>query len=934
MGSKKPGSHGILDVCRGLSREDRLELRRMAAGKNNSALIILCLALFILLLIIMPIDVMLPESSAGRSGYQDSYAAGAIGIGIITLAVFIVNFILRKKADEHYRLLNLFTYIFVFSLLSWSLFASINTSMQMNYADVSIYFTVLMIVSAAFYINPFIIVPIIIVWTSSLFIILNIYAHFSFEMLYMPELLSFALAGLILILGRNLSLIRELRSKQQIERYTAELKNAREEADHANAAKSTFLATMSHEIRTPMNAIIGLTEMTLRLDVPARAREYLRQVKSAGSSLLAIINDILDFSKIESGKLAIVPAEYDLAALIADLSSLVKVRIGQKPVELRICIDPGLPRLLYGDDIRIKQILLNLAGNSAKFTESGYIAVVITRGTPDLIPAAGPSAEELSQVQTTAAPGEPSLSAPSIVLSFSVEDTGIGMKPEDLGKLFQSFSQVNMAQNRRKEGTGLGLAISKRLVGLMGGAIGVESEYGKGSCFHFAIPQKPAAAECLRDAYPSAFKGAPGTGPFRLDIDALCRDSNFTARFNSAGESGAGFTAPKAKLLVVDDNLVNLQVAKGLLEPYRCQVDTVESGAGAIQSIINNSYDIVFLDHMMPDMDGIEAEKRIRALVSHADGRAKEKQTIIALTANVAGGAKELFLSSGFDDFLAKPIEVKELDRKLRQWLPADLIEDAPAAQSGASGSGAQEAQAASMPSHPVSGRGILALLSDPDSSYRQKVRTAASIAGAAAVPGLDRDAGIRSTGSADNYESILRTYLKTLDSGADKIEAAAAAAQQGSKEALKTYTILVHALKSSSRVIGAAALSGLAAELEQRGSEGDLAAIAAQTPALLGSYRALKVPIAEHFRQQEAAEPKDSADRPGLSGAELEGFLTRLAQCAADSDLTGADAAIKELQSRAVPDSLRPFADSLAEAVENIDFEQLTALISAHKSA
>ncbi|MCL2282702.1 MAG: ATP-binding protein, partial [Fibromonadales bacterium] len=396
------------------------------------------------------------------------------------------------------------------------------------------------------------------------------------------------------------------------------IEEARKNAEQASHAKSDFLARMSHEIRTPMNAIIGMASIALNKDMPAPIREHLQTIKGAGTNLLSIINDILDISKIESGKIEIIPKDYLFSSLINDVVSIVRTKIVDSKIRFDLNIDGDIPNALFGDEARIRQVLLNVLGNAAKYTKEGFIYLYVSG----------------KRVKDT------------LHLVISVADSGVGIKQEDISKLFKSFARVDLKANIGIEGTGLGLAITKSLVNAMGGNISVESEYGKGSTFTITLPQKIRSLKSLNDA------------------DSAEKDNNFVIKFN----------APKAKVLVVDDLNTNLKIAEGLMEPYRMQVDSCLSGQKAIDLIMKSDtekrlYDVVFMDHMMPEMDGVEATKHIR-------GQGYDFP-IIALTANAVSGAKEMFLENGFNDFLSKPIDMAELNAVLKKWLPKEKQEDA-----------------------------------------------------------------------------------------------------------------------------------------------------------------------------------------------------------------------------------------------------------------
>ena len=409
--------------------------------------------------------------------------------------------------------------------------------------------------------------------------------------------------------------------------HTRTIKNNMEEmeylmhrAEESNEAKSTFLANMSHEIRTPMNAICGMADMLLDEELTDRGREYAVTIKSSGEGLLSIINDILDFSKIESGKMPIIPEEYYFASLIHDVVGMMDVRVKDKPVELVIKVPDDVPSKLYGDTGRIKQILINIMGNAVKFTHEGTVTFGVSWQVQD---------RDMAR------------------LTFSVADTGVGIKKDDMEKLFDSFEQVDMKKNRGIEGTGLGLSISKLLVENMGGCISVESEYGQGSTFTFDIVQK------VIDAAPCEYsKNRRGVEHKQFSVD---------------------FSAPEAKVLVVDDNKVNLRVAAGLLRKFGIVPDLVDNGQDSVDIIRGQTqYDIVFMDHMMPEMDGIEATQLIRAI----NTLYTDKLPIIALSANAVKGMEREFLAGGMNDFLPKPIDLAMLGTVLRKWLPESVMQN------------------------------------------------------------------------------------------------------------------------------------------------------------------------------------------------------------------------------------------------------------------
>lgn len=395
--------------------------------------------------------------------------------------------------------------------------------------------------------------------------------------------------------------------------YNKGMAEKAEEAERANDSKMLFLANMSHEIRTPMNAISGMAELSLNEDLSPQARENLENIRNSSKVLLAVVNDILDYSKMESGMMEIVPVTYSLSRLIKETVNMMQIRLSDKNVELKYTILKELPDVFVGDEIRFRQILFNLLSNAIKFTDNGYILLDVSG--------------EIIKEDTAK-------------LIVSVTDSGIGIRKEDLQKLFTSFQQLDSHKSHVREGTGLGLAICRELVSLMGGDITVESTYGVGSKFTFTIIQRISTK----------------------------KDS---AVFSKAGSSDSEekLKVNNAKVLIVDDNAVNLKVAQGLLKTFNLTVDTCKSGRECLELMKQNrDYDLVFLDHMMPELDGIETLNLIRA---DSDEYMK-KVPVVALTANVMNGVRDMFISEGFNDYVPKPIDMVWVNSILRKYIPIE----------------------------------------------------------------------------------------------------------------------------------------------------------------------------------------------------------------------------------------------------------------------
>ena len=416
--------------------------------------------------------------------------------------------------------------------------------------------------------------------------------------------------------------IEELSATKKVaEEAKEEAEKAKEIAQNANRSKSDFLANMSHEIRTPINAVLGMDEMILRDCEDSQILEYAEDIKRAGGMLLSLINDILDFSKIESGKMDIIPVDYDLGILLNETVEMVRPRANEKSLELVMEISPDTPTHLNGDEVRIRQIITNILTNAIKYTNKGKVTLTV-------------SGKQLSEEKTE--------------LYVSVKDTGIGIRKEDIGHLFESFTRVEESRNRNIEGTGLGLSITMRLLNLMGSRLEVDSTYGEGSDFYFYLEQQRKDDKVVGE-----------------DIKKYCKKAK-----GIKGELSNEFYAPLARLLVVDDNKVNLKVFKGLLKKNGMKIDTAMSGKECLELMKENHYHIVFLDHLMPDMDGVETLNQAKMLKNSKS----QDAVMIVLTANAVAGAREKFLQEGFDDYLSKPISLPLLKEMILKYLPNELI--------------------------------------------------------------------------------------------------------------------------------------------------------------------------------------------------------------------------------------------------------------------
>lgn len=532
-------------------------------------------------------------------------------------------------------------------------------------------------------------------------------------------------------------------------------KNMLEEVVRANKAKSQFLANMSHEIRTPINGILGMDSVLLKECHDENLREYAKNIQSAGQSLLSIINDILDISKIESGKMEILTIRYQLFSVLNDCYNLTKIKLQNKPVSFIMQINEKLPSWLYGDEVRIRQIINNFLSNAVKYTKEGNITFEL-------------DFEEKTDEQ--------------ILLVITVRDTGIGIKEEDLGKLFESFTRIEEKRNRNIEGTGLGLNLTKNLVNLMGGEVFAESTYGKGSCFTAKIPQKIADAKPMGDF-----------------------GKRYQQYLSTSDDDKLSFLAPDAKILVVDDVTMNLKVVEGLLKATKIQIDTAVSGSECLECVKTTPYQMIFLDHMMPEMDGLETLEHMKNLADNPNAQTP----VIMLTANAIVGAKEEYIEAGFTDYLTKPIRETELLEMILKYLPEELV-----CENGGQGiEKSQDAQDMEQPE--VGGEGA-----EPLQRLEQ-------------LEGLDVKTGLTyCMNEEDFYIEMLQEFLQ-----ADK---ASQLKHFLAEEDWDNYRTTVHALKSTSLTIGAAHLSGEAKALEMAAKEGNMDYIWSHHDGVMDEYKEL----------------------------------------------------------------------------------------------
>ncbi len=588
-------------------------------------------------------------------------------------------------------------------------------------------------------------------------------------------------------------------------RYIRLLQEARQSAEAVSQAKGDFLAHMSHEIRTPINAILGMDEMILRESTDEQTLVYAEDIKKAGNTLLGLINDILDFSKIEAGKTELIPVDYQLSSVLNDLSNMIEPRANEKGLAFSVKVDPSIPDYLHGDEIRIKQIIMNLLTNAVKYTKHGSVTLTV----------------------------EHERDRDDLYLRVSVQDTGAGIKQEDIDKLFIAFERIEEDRNRSIEGTGLGITITQQLLTLMGSRLEVKSVYGEGSVFYFTIKQGIAKETPIGD-YSAALE----------------RSAESRRKYHES------FTAPDAKVLVVDDTEMNLVVFVNLLKKTKMQIDPAMSGDEAVALAHVKKYDLIFLDHRMPNKDGIQTLAEIKA-----DPAGLNRDTpVVSLTANAISGMREKYIAAGFVEYLTKPIDPVKLETMIIELLPDDMIQ---AAEHG------------------------------------------------------DTEAGDADDGGSEAAE-LLEIYLGNINTMAKEIDTLY------ENEDWTNYTIKVHALKSTSRLVGEFEISSLAEQLEKAGDSGNIPFIRDNTVRLLEMYRAVPAKYGRDTEDEDGTENKPEATEEMMLDAYAD-----MRAAVKEYDYDALCGVLDELSDYAVPDSHTKKLADISAAVDRVDWGELNQLLS-----
>ena len=620
-------------------------------------------------------------------------------------------------------------------------------------------------------------------------------------------------------------------------KLTTKLENARREADAANRSKSLFLAKMSHEIRTPINAIIGMNEMILREEDRQDIIDYGMDVKRSAYSLLSTINDILDLSKIESGKMELVFAEYDVCTLLYDIVNMISMKAKDKELEIKLSLDEQLPSKLYGDDVRLRQILINLLNNAVKYTETGSVTLSVS-----------------GEIQDS-----------NVNLYFEVKDTGIGIKKEDLNKLFVEFERIEEKRNRNIEGTGLGMSITTQLLTMMGSQLQVDSVYGEGSKFYFHLLQNIVDKEPIGD------------------IEKRMHEQVVEYNYE------VSFVAPEAKILVVDDNQVNRKVFLNLLKELQMEIHEAAGGFACLDMVTKQPYDLIFLDHMMPDLDGVETIKKMQVL----DNNLCKETPVIALTANALSGAKEMYLDIGFSDYLSKPFQPEKLEEMILEYLPKEKV---------------------------------VAVDTSALPKKRDKIVNFAD-QGFPDVEGIDWKYAAIVQPNAELLLDVILMFISLLKSDAQVLKQnynillerldTNPSDSEDVLEAWRQYRVKVHAMKTSAAMIGAVSLSSFARLLEDFSKKLIIEPIKALTDIFLEEWLSYEERLSV-FKVNE----RNMENEKKFSASAILELLGSLDGAMEDMDIDTADEIIKQIQCYEMPDNLKELIEQLASAVINLDIQ------------
>lgn len=634
-------------------------------------------------------------------------------------------------------------------------------------------------------------------------------------------------------------------AKQQMQQKNEELEAAKNAVEKAEKARDIFLANMSHELRTPINTILGLNELILRESQEEAVKEYARDIRQAGNILLALVSDILDFSKLEADKMELTEGIYDVSSLLNDLINSISVQQRRKKLELSLEIAHDIPYKLLGDEIHIRQIIGNLLSNAVRYTERGRVTLHVSWNN---------------------------VSEDTIEIGVIVKDTGIGIREEDIPKLFRAFQRMDSTVRSKNDRTGLGLAITQRLVEMMGGKLEVQSVYGKGSAFSFKILQKVVDRKPLGDF-----------------------EKQYRESLRSIEDYHEKFIAPMGRILIVDDNAMNLAVAQGLLKATRLQIDVASSGEECLELIKRKTYHLICMDHMMPVMDGVQTLHAIRAL----EGNPSRDIPVIALTANAVAGARELYLREGFQDYLTKPIDADKLEDMLIEYLPSNVV-------------------------YLTNNRKISDEYEQTEEGSELGIKESQLY-----LMGFNLRNGLRYMGGDKAlYGKVLHDFHSILQ------EKETALQDFLNKGDMPGYTIIVHSLKGNARNVGADDLADEAFELEKMAKAGQLEDVTVRSPILFSMMSSMRNSLKVYLESEDAEEKQPEKTESGvemrITEEEWVAALHELAARLDDFDGDSAAAKLRELKRYERPETDKKMLRLCEKAVKDYAYDIALEVVNA----
>ena len=796
-------------------RNDRILRRTYESSANVSMLAMVTVAVIeVMMLVITVINKPLYGPLLWR--YRMFYM---ILLTVVLLYIALTLYV-KKDFKGRFGLLKVANPVSAVIFFAWSVIITYHDFVVLGTVDPTVFMTFSLSVPLCFYLLPYtytviaIAADLIMLYVCSkapngLGLVINMLIFFVFQF----------------VLGLSL-----LRVKRGLSREIQIAEEQKDEIERLSSAQSRFFSSVSHEIRTPINAVLGMDELILRESREEGTLEYAENIRTAGTTLLELINDILDFSKMGAGKMEIIPVEYEISSILHDLVVMISVRAKDHNLEFFTKIDPEIPAQLFGDEVRIKQVITNILTNAVKYTEEGSVTFEVRSEKVD---------DE------------------NVELFVSVKDTGIGIKEEDIKKLYSAFERIEEKRNRNVEGTGLGMNITTNLLEMMGSRLEVDSVYGEGSDFHFVLRQKVVSWEPLGD-FEKAWK----------------------SHLSDSKRPGFTFTAPNAVILAVDDMDMNLSVLTGLLKPTNIQIDLANSGEDCLRMITQKKYDLIYLDHRMPGMDGVETRKRMQTL----DNNLNVDTPVVALTANAMAGAKEEYMGYGFTDYLSKPVSSASLEKSLRTHLPGDKILGAPEAD---------------MESDGGTNTDELPL-----------------------IDGLDIEYAMLHLPDNDLFRTTVKNFRNVIDLQADKLEDMYK--DFPSRTAFDAYRIQVHGMKSSAAIIGIIPLAGMAKVLENAAAANDKICIDSLHPVFIEKWRSYKAALSVLFDTEE----EGTHNTKTFDKEEMTGILSIIRNAMENYDVDQADKTLLMLEGYDMPKNAEHLMDELKAAIAAVDSEKTAQAI------